>query len=799
MSDLYINAIDYLDAGMRLIPLHPIINGKCGCESQYGEPCDAVGKHPMKTDWQKQSLIDSAILDNWRQFYGCSGLGFALDNDHLIIDVDSRTGGLESLEALQEDININLFEDCTAIVKTGGNGWHFLYRKPEGSNLGWKMPSKYKGIDIKMAGGFVVTAGSMHKSGSEYEWHSAAKSDLQSLAVLPEAIAEMLARAKQAHREEMKSSGLGDVTEIAEMLEYIKNDGDGLDYDMWLRIGMSIHHATNGGNDGLTVFRNWSSQSAKFDANDLDRRWHSFGKRSANVATSGSLVYIARQAGWEPGLDSNALSQTELDEIKASWDKKHSERISLPSIADDADIDLHSPPGLLGRINDYVYECSVFPNRNLALACSLSILTNAIGRKYYLPGRFSNIQPNLLVLCIAGSSVGKDSVLGAAHRLLSSIGMGPAIHGRIKSDKDLLDALENNQFAVYFNDEFGYFLQRLNNAAKKGTASYLEGIVSTIMEVFTKGDKTVLVDISRKKEIRERYLQIIGTLAKALDAGDFKDKTSAERKLARAKFLLDKFKDGIPNPWLSMFTTATPRTMELAFSGEATENGFLSRALTFHEYETNPRPKEGYKGAVAVPMGLQMAMRGVAFEKDECAFGRIDSFEQDQTPITIDQDAAVFVDRAIEYFFELAETQKAYGLESLPRRALDSIVKVCIAMSAEEKRLTLDIARYAVKLVRKEMDGKIRRVNSTENMGSRDAKERLDGVASRILEVCNTAGGETPAVIHRQVKNSKVTQEIIHQVLENLTEGGMLERIDTGRSYANAKLFRYKTTMKGGA
>lgn len=791
--------LDYLEAGLRLIPLHSMVNGKCGCESQYGEACEAVGKHPMKTDWQKQSLIDSAILENWSNFYSCSGLGFALDNDHIIVDVDQRSGGLESLKQLQIDIKIDLFEVCTAIVKTGGGGYHFYFRKLDSAILGWKMPAQYKGIDIKQAGGFVVTAGSMHKSGSEYEWHSAAKSDLQSLAVLPEAIAEMLARAKQAHREEMKSSGLGDVTEIAEMLEYIKNDGDGLEFDMWLRIGMSIHHATNGGNDGLTVFRNWSSQSAKFDANDLDRRWHSFGKRSANVATSGSLVYIARQAGWEPGLDSNALSQTELDEIKASWDKKHSERISLPSIADDADIDLHSPPGLLGRINDYVYECSVFPNRNLALACSLSILTNAIGRKYYLPGRFSNIQPNLLVLCIAGSSVGKDSVLGAAHRLLSSIGMGPAIHGRIKSDKDLLDALENNQFAVYFNDEFGYFLQRLNNAAKKGTASYLEGIIGTIMEVFTKGDKTVLVDISRKKEIRERYLQIIGTLAKALDAGDFKDKTSAERKLARAKFLLDKFKDGIPNPWLSMFTTATPRTMELAFSGEATENGFLSRALTFHEYETNPRPKEGFKGALAVPMGLQMAMRGVAFEKDECAFGRIDSFEQDQTPITIDQDASVFVDRAIEYFFELAETQKAYGLESLPRRALDSIIKVCIAMSAEEKRLTLDIARYAVKLVRKEMDGKIRRVNSTENMGSRDAKERLDGVASRILEVCNTAGGETPAVIHRQVKNSKVTQDIIHQVLENLTDGGMLERIDTGRSYANAKLFRYKTTTKGGA
>jgi len=303
----------------------------------------------------------------------------------------------------------------------------------------------------------------------------------------------------------------------------------------------------------------------------------------------GSLVHIARQAGWEPRPDSNALSKEELQEIKDRWEQKKDDRVSLPSIADDHDIDIYTPPGILGKINDYIYSCSAFPNRNLAIACALSVMTNIIGRKYFWPGRFSNIQPNLLVLCIAGSSVGKDAVLGASHKLLCAAGLGAAIHGRIKSDKDLMDALERNQYAMYYNDEFGYFLQRLNNAMKKGNASYLEGIIGTIMEVFTKGDKSVLLDISRKVAIRDRYEELINKLVKAHKDGNFQDENEHLKKIERAKMLMKKFENGFPNPFLSMFTTATPRTMELAFSGESTENGFLSRALTFHSLITFPR------------------------------------------------------------------------------------------------------------------------------------------------------------------------------------------------------------------
>jgi hypothetical protein len=791
MAYLYENAEDYLEAGMRLIPLHPIINGHCGC----GEPeCKAVGKHPLRSNWQLQSLVDSAtVRDVWGDAYGCNGLGWALDKDHIVLDIDPRNGGIESLKTLQNDLNINFFDVCTAIVKTGGNGWHFYFKKLDTQDLGWKLPEKYKGCDLKMAGGFVVIAGSMHLSGNDYDFYQANKSELADLAMIPEGLANLLVRTYSEHREKVKASGLADIEEVKDMLSYLSPD---MGYHDWVKVGMAIHHATNG--TGVAIWDDWSKGGASYRAGECDKKFHSFGKYNGNTVGMGSLVAMARDAGWQPAADSTALSREELDAIKSVWDKKKDERIALPSIADDADIDLFDPPAMLGDIYKYIYASSPYPNKTLALACSLSTLTNVIGRRFYWGGKFANIQPNLLVLCVAGSSVGKDSLIKASHRLLSVCGLAPAIHGRIKSDKDLIDAMEMNQYAMYIIDEFGYVLQRISNAIKKGGASYLEGITATIMEAFTKGDSEMLLDLSRKTALREKYDEIIAKTQAALADGNFKNESVLKAKLERAQDLMKKHATGLPNPFLSFCTFATPRSMESAFSGDATENGFLSRAMAFHEAETNPRRKEDFAGTPEISMGLTMKLKAISIgtHLDKCPFGRVDSFNAERVAIKINHDAQLFVERSLDYFHELAETQKESGLESLPRRALDSIVKVCIALASESGVLTIQMARYAVKLVRMEIDRKIRRVNSTERMSSASKEERLDGVAHRIIEVCATEKGETPAVILNHVKSGKVNRETLEQILQGLTENGYLEALDQGRKHGGKPLVRYKSTGK---
>lgn len=795
MSNVFGEAQDYMEAKLRLIPLYAIKNGMCECGDSE---CIAVGKHPIRSNWTLQVQATDGLLEIWESCYHCNGLGWALDEDHIVIDVDKRSGGLKSLEKLQADLGINMFDDCKAIVKTGGMGWHFYYKKLDSVNLGWKMPKEYPGIDIRQFGGYVVIAGSEHKSGNDYQWASANKSDLNNLSIVPKGLFDMLARTYTIHRESAKMNGEADIDEIEDMLTVLDA---GTNHDEWVRIGMAIHNATDGDQRGFSAWDNWSQTAPGSYKDGLTaKKWFSFGKYTGEPVKIGTLVELARNNNWVPAADSSMLTPEQLQSIKDSWSKKKEDRIELPSVINDADIDINAPKGLLGDIYNYVYSCSAYPNKTLALACSLSTLTNVIGRRYYWPGKFANIQPNLLVLCVAGSSVGKDALIKAAHRILSYCQLAPAIHGRIKSDKDLVDAMERNQYAMYYIDEFGYVLQRINNAIKKGGASYLEGITSTIMEAFTKGDGELLLDLSRKEALREKYEAIINTTMAQYEKGECKP-DQLERikaKGERAKQLMKMHATGLPHPFLSIFTTATPKSMESAFSGDATENGFLSRAMAFHEFETNPRRKDDYTGTPDIPDSLkwQLTAVSVGHHLDDCPFRRIDSFNSERIALEIDHDAQVFVERALDYFHEIAEAEKESGLESLPRRALDGIVKVCIALAAQEGRLSLQMARYAVKLVRMEIDRKIRRVNSTERMASNDKEIRMDGASERILEVCNTDRGETPAVILNQVKSGKVNKVILEQLLDALVEKKKLEAIDQCRKYGGVQLFRYKTCGK---
>lgn len=781
MSDLFQHAIDYLDAGLRLIPLHPIVGNKCGCEKEIGHPCKAIGKHPLRSNWLHQPLIDPATLDIWQDNYQCSGLGWALDHDHIVLDVDARSGGLESLEKLQSDIGIDLFAHCSCIVKTGGGGFHFYYKKPAGS-LGWKLHG-YAGIDIRQGGGFVVVAGSMHASGSEYEFLSFEKSQLDALELLPDAIASLLVRQVESIGGSSGSHGDVSIAEIHEMLSYIRNE-DHDDYESWLRIGMAVHHASGGSHDGMQAWDTWSRNSAKYDASAIEQKWHSFGKRGTGNTTMGTLVHLAKEAGWEPqGV--GFMSKEEIEEVKRKWAKVEVSREavkSIPSIIDDADLDLFAPTGILGKVFNYVFDCSVYPNRSLALACALSVVSNIAGRRYYWPGRFSNITPNLIVLCVAGSSVGKDSVLSAAFRLLKTAGIAGAMHGRIKSEKDLLDALEANQFAMYYIDEFGGFLRRVNNASKTGGASYLEGVIYTIMETFTKSDKVMQLDVSRKKEILDKWAAYVARYEKLVEegGGSARELDQAKKKLPRAKDLLQIFQDGYVNPMLSIFTMATPSTMELAFSGEATENGFLSRAITFHEFETNPLPKSDFRGAPEIDLGLSMALKSASWGsvKDECPFNRLDSYKMERQALVVDPAADEFLGRIHSYFLELAEANKQHGLESLPRRALESVVKIAITMSCDTGHVTLDIVRYAAKMVRREMEQKIRKVLSTEGMQSKDVDSKMEGLCQRIAEICDTDKGERASVILHRVKKSGANKEMVDAALDHMVKAGHLVKIE---------------------
>lgn len=67
-------------------------------------------------------------------------------------------------------------------------------------------------------------------------------------------------------------------------------------YDDWLKVGMALHHATDGRDEGFTVWADWS-QSVENAASDreLTAKWRSFGTREGGGVTLGSLFHLAGQ------------------------------------------------------------------------------------------------------------------------------------------------------------------------------------------------------------------------------------------------------------------------------------------------------------------------------------------------------------------------------------------------------------------------------------------------------------------------------------------------------------------------
>lgn len=160
--------------------LHPITlfgvrpDGSCSCGSDHAGSQNSIGKHPRRKGWQTAELDLVAIAEDLqRDPYASLGLrcgrqpgGF----DLVAIDVD---GDLSLLNQIGEF-------PPTLTARTG-RGWHLLYRWPEGKPLPKNQASLIAGhVDIRSAGGQIVVAPSVHRSGHRYAWH-----DIREPAVLP--------------------------------------------------------------------------------------------------------------------------------------------------------------------------------------------------------------------------------------------------------------------------------------------------------------------------------------------------------------------------------------------------------------------------------------------------------------------------------------------------------------------------------------------------------------------------------------------------------------------------------------
>lgn len=78
-------------------------------------------------------------------------------------------------------------------------------------------------------------------------------------------------------------------------------------YDQWILVGAALHAETGGGGDGYIAWRDWSARADSFSEAACLSRWSTFARTSGPRAGAGSIIHLAREAGWRPQARRKAL------------------------------------------------------------------------------------------------------------------------------------------------------------------------------------------------------------------------------------------------------------------------------------------------------------------------------------------------------------------------------------------------------------------------------------------------------------------------------------------------------------
>ena len=770
INDIY----DYIDAGFKVFGLHGLANGVCGCGDVE---CTAILKHPIISNWPNVPHWSEEQIECFSELgHFDSGFGVIV-KEFLVVDVDARNGGVPSFKKLCKDVPSLL--DCAFVVNTGSGGgsqhWYFKLSDDDKTKSLMQKHDKYAGIDFKTSG-YVVGAGSLHESGSNYE---TVKGYPQDTGFAPPELIALLER-PAFYRVSNNGQDLDiDEQHIEGLLAFIDAD---CDYNQWVSVGMAIHHCLSGG--GVGLWDDWSSKGAKYCGSDkINRHWHSFGKTS-NPVGYGTLLHHAKQGGYcEPvtfvydgslGAVDDAPS-INLDSVK-----------SVKNLLDEP-IDIRRPPSFVGELTQWINDQCLYPRENLAVAAALTAVSSLAGMRY--TDELDGMSPNILAFCVAGSGTGKEQIMQSYLQIIKAAQVQSALHGGFKSEQEIMRNLIRHQAAFYCVDELGITLNKLQNASKKGGASYLEGIVGLVMSVYSKANGYLPITGDLKDEIKQKltleYAQIEKKLEKLpQDSGSDTTRQRLEEIQDEVLKSIQNVDDGLENPYITLLGFTTPVTFNDLMSFEQATNGFMARAMIFSDLETNPKRKTKFK-KTPMPVYLSNALRNLY------AHGHYDAMERtgarvqhigDKSTLPTTQDAIELLNEVYERFYNLAEYHKGTtGMEAIARRGYELASKVSLICALPSGLRTAEHICYGYALAMQDVERKIKLAFSTDN------KKSADGLAAKVLSIVDKEHGETLGVICNRLRGTPKAQ--VETLLAEMLGKGMLKAVDKIKE-SNKKPYR---------
>lgn len=224
------------------------------------------------------------------------------------IDFDDLERAAAYLKEHQIDVNMLLkAPDAVRISSGRANRAKLLYR------LETPLPSlklveytaddgkKYKALELRCATSKGTTVQdvlppSIHPdTGKPYAWEYGDEliGDWRNLPTIPDALLKLwqslLAPANGLDSAHKASSGAQEIN-FEFLRQTLAGHNPDAGYDDWLKVGMALHHETDGGPDGFDLWNEWSAKGSKYKgSNDLEPHWRSFRNDGNRLITLASL------------------------------------------------------------------------------------------------------------------------------------------------------------------------------------------------------------------------------------------------------------------------------------------------------------------------------------------------------------------------------------------------------------------------------------------------------------------------------------------------------------------------------
>lgn len=756
----------FWEAGFRVFGLYGRDkNGKCECGNPQC-PEKSLFKHPRVSNWQHTphwSEEQLETMEMMKQFK--TGYGIAL-RGVLVVDVDARNGGVASFMKLLEVVPELAGAGLIVNTGSGGGSKHYYFKVPEDVAMVVKL-ADYPGLDFKSGAAFVVGPGSMHSSGTAYQIAYGSPDDID---MVPAKLLDML-RVPERHRADLGGKTV-DVNELelAEMLSHIRDYDD---YEVWVKIGMALHHATGG--SAFDLWDRWSQQSLKYNSESMATKWHSFG-RSANPVTLGTLVHYAEQGGY-------------IQPVTFTPDKEFQfqtpEEYSGPKAIDISSFDPLRPPGMAGQLATWIESRTRRKREALAAMSAIWAMGVAFGLRYR--DDRDRATTNLFVFNVAGSGSGKDGILSATAEVLETCGISAAVHGTIKSEQEIARNLTRHQMAAYMVDEIGFLFQKISGAKKSG-ASYLEGVPGLLMSAYSKADGRLMVSGDLKEEVRMHLRKELTQIEKAMD--EHGEKPNMLARAAAVTYQLDNLDAGIDRPFLAITGYTTEKNFNEIVNFENATTGLIGRAILCIEQDTTPVTKKNWK-KMPMPENLRLIMQqlvlGGSFDLTESKQRRVENYG-DRIEIPTTPEAATMLDNIIDLFDEMAYSHKERtGLEALPMRGYEQVSKVSLILAIPEGVRTVEHVRWAYALIKRDIESKMRLVLANDS----DKTDPEKALIMTILQMVDGPDGETAGVIMRRLER-KWKRPDIEACLKRMVDAKKVSMEVNIHKYNKQKSVRYK-------